>query len=132
MIEAKNFGVSVLYGVITIFLLAAITSLVFSFILSFTNTQEKSIRLLITIISFFSVFAGGFICGGKGRQKGWVLGGATGLLYSLIILLYQYLGHGSLFTWEQLIYYTCYTLTAMMGGVLGVNIAGGPTQQQHH
>ncbi|GIN97965.1 hypothetical protein J6TS1_38350 [Siminovitchia terrae] len=132
MIEAKNFGVSVLYGVITIFLLAAITSLVFSFILSFTNTQEKSIRLLITIISFFSVFAGGFICGGKGRQKGWVLGGTTGLLYSLIILLYQYLGHGSLFTLEQLIYYTCYTLTAMMGGVLGVNIAGGPTQQQHH
>ncbi|VEF47666.1 putative integral inner membrane protein [Bacillus freudenreichii] len=130
MIEAKNFGVSVLYGVFTIILLAAITSLIFSFILTFTNTQEKSVNLLITIISFFSVFAGGFICGGKGKQKGWVLGGATGLLYSLIIFLYQYLGHGSFFTIEQLVYYICYTLTAMMGGVLGVNIAGGPAQ--HH
>lgn len=130
MIEAKNFGVSILYGVFTIILLAAITSLIFSFILTFTNTQEKSINLLITIISFFSVFAGGFICGGKGKQKGWVLGGATGLLYSLIIFSYQYLGHGSLFTFEQLVYYICYTLTAMMGGVLGVNISGGPAQ--HH
>ncbi|MFD1705518.1 TIGR04086 family membrane protein [Siminovitchia sediminis] len=126
MIEAKNVGLSVIYGVATILLLAAVTSFIFSFILSFTHTQEKSIALLITIISFFCVFAGGFICGGKAKQRGWIVGGATGLLYSLIIFLYQYLGPGTLFSWEQLIYYICYTLTAMMGGVLGVNIAGGP------
>lgn len=125
MIDIKKFGVSVIYGVFTIFLLAVIFSLIFSLILTFTDTQEKSIKLLVTIISFFSVFAGGFICGGKGKHKGWVLGGATGLLYSLIIFLYQYLGHGSIFSLEQLVYFTCYTLTAMMGGVLGVNLMGG-------
>ncbi|WP_346728920.1 TIGR04086 family membrane protein [Lederbergia citrea] len=114
-----------LYGVIAILLLAVISSLIFSLILHFTDTQEKSIRLLVTIISFFSVFAGGFICGGKGKQKGWLIGGSTGLLYSIIILMYQYLGHSSFFSMEQLIYHICYILTAMMGGVLGVNILSG-------
>lgn len=117
-----------MFGVITILSLAVIFSLIFSLILTFTHTEEKSISLLITIISFFCVFTGGFICGGKGKQKGWLIGGVTGLLYSLIILMYQYLGHGALFSIEQMIYYTCYTLTAMMGGVLGVNILGDSPQ----
>ncbi|WP_308784463.1 TIGR04086 family membrane protein [Lederbergia panacisoli] len=115
-----------LYGVIAILLLGVVTSLIFSLILQFTETQEKSINLLITIISFLSVFAGGFICGGKGKQKGWLIGGATGLVYSLLILMYQFLGHSSLFSLEQLVYHICYILTAMMGGVLGVNILSGP------
>lgn len=106
-------------------MLAAVTSLIFSLILSFTNTQEHSIKLLVTIISFFCVFAGGFICGGKGKQKGWMIGGATGGLYSLVIFLYQYLGQAELFSIEQLVYYICYILTSMMGGILGVNLAGG-------
>ncbi|MBS4217032.1 TIGR04086 family membrane protein [Bacillus sp. FJAT-49711] len=124
--EAKKLGASILYGVIAILLLGVVTSMIFSLILHFTETQEKSINLLITIISFFSVFAGGFICGGKGKQKGWLIGGATGLVYSLLILMYQYLGHSALFTPEQLVYHICYILTAMMGGVLGVNILSGP------
>ncbi|WP_349774063.1 TIGR04086 family membrane protein [Lederbergia lenta] len=118
----KKFGISIIYGVAAILLLATITSLVFSLILLFTDTQEQSISLIVTIISYFAVFIGGFICGGKGRQKGWMIGGATGLVYSLIVFMYQYLGHGLLFSLEQIIYYTCYILTAMMGGVLGVNI----------
>jgi len=112
--------------VTAILVIAAISSFVFSLILYFTSTEETSIRLLVTIISFFSVFAGGFICGGKGKQRGWLLGAATGIVYSLVVFLYQYLGHGTLFSAEQFIYYTCYILTAMMGGVLGVNILSGP------
>lgn len=131
MAQMKNIGMSVLFGVLTIFLLAAVTSLVFSFILFFSSAEEGSVSLLITIISFFCVFVGGFICGGKGKQKGWMIGGATGLLYSLVIFAYQYLGHGALFNLEQLIYFACYILTAMMGGVLGVNIAGGRGHTSH-
>lgn len=113
---------------IAILLLAVVSSLIFSLILQFTATQEKSISLLITIISFFSVFIGGFICGGKGKQKGWLIGASTGIVYSFIIFTYQYLGHSALFTLEQMIFHICYILTAMMGGVLGVNILSGPAQ----
>ncbi|MEK3890605.1 TIGR04086 family membrane protein [Bacillus sp. FSL K6-3431] len=125
----KKLGISVIYGVATILLLAIISSLVFSLILVFTDTQENSIRLIVTIISYFAVFIGGFICGGKGKQKGWIIGGTTGVVYSLIVFMYQYLGHSLLFSLEQIIYYTCYILTAMMGGVLGVNILSGPNHE---
>lgn len=111
-------------------MLAIISSFIFSLILHFTQTQENSIAFLVTLISFFSVFVGGFVCGGKGKQKGWLIGGMTGIIYSSIILLYQYLGHGGGFTLEQIIYYTCYILTAMMGGVLGVNIISGQTAKR--
>lgn len=120
--ESKSFGSSILYGIFTIFLLAVISSTIFSLILRFTSTEESSLRFFITAISFIAIFSGGFVSGGKGKQKGWLLGGLTGLLYSLIIFLYQYLGYDRLFQFEQIIYHTCYILTAMMGGILGVNI----------
>lgn len=108
-----------------ILLFAIFSSLIFSLILYFTETQEKSISLLVTIISFFAVFAGGFISGGKCKQKGWMIGGATGILYTLVVLSYHYLGHSSFFSVEQFIYHICYIITAMMGGILGVNIVSG-------
>ncbi|GIN55900.1 putative membrane protein YrzE [Lederbergia ruris] len=122
VIEIKNFAVSIVYGLMTILLFAVLSSLIFSLVLQFSDTQEKSISLLITIISFFAVFFGGFISGGKRKQKGWLIGGATGVLYSLILLSYQFLGHSNFFSLEQFIYHICYILTATMGGVLGVNI----------
>ncbi|GIN87032.1 hypothetical protein J6TS2_34180 [Heyndrickxia sporothermodurans] len=68
------------------------------------------------------MFLGGFICGGKVQQKGWVSGSLTGVLYTLIIFLFKYLGYGSVFSSEQMIYHLFYILTAMIGGVLGVNM----------
>lgn len=120
--ESKSIGSSILYGIFTIFLLAVISSTIFSIILRFTSADESSLRFFITAISFIAIFAGGFVSGGKGKQKGWLLGGVTGLVYSLIIFLYQYLGYDRLFQFEQIIYHTCYILTAMMGGILGVNM----------
>ena len=123
--ESRNLSKAVLYGLIAIFLLAIISSFIFSLLLKFTSVQESSLYYVMTSISFLSIFIGGFITGGNGKQKGWLIGGATGLGYSLIIFMFQFLGYDSLFTLEQVIYHICYILTAMMGGILGVNIAGG-------
>jgi len=49
-------------------------------------------------------------------------GALTGIGYTLIIFLFQYLGHDSLFSLEQMVYHACYIVTAMMGGILGVNM----------
>jgi putative membrane protein (TIGR04086 family) len=123
--ESRNLGKAVLYGVIAIFLLAVVSSFIFSLLLKFTSVQESSLQYVMTSISFLSIFIGGFISGGNGKQKGWLIGGGTGLIYSVIIFLFQFLGYDSLFTFEQIIYHICYILTAMMGGILGVNLAGG-------
>ncbi|HEY2420162.1 MAG TPA: TIGR04086 family membrane protein [Neobacillus sp.] len=122
-IESKSFGTSILYGLIFIFLFAAVSTLIFSLILRFTSTRENSLQFIVTAVSFIALFGGGFLSGGKRKEKGWMIGGATGLIYSLVIFLFQYLGYDRLFSAEQVIYHTCYTLIAMMGGILGVNLS---------
>ncbi|WP_338030798.1 TIGR04086 family membrane protein [Cytobacillus citreus] len=112
-----------LYGIIAVFLLAIFSSLIFSMLLRFTSLQESSLQFIITAISFVSLFIGGFISGGKGKQKGWLLGGLTGIIYSIIIFLFHYLGYDKLFNFQQMIYHICFILTAMMGGILGVNLS---------
>ncbi|AGX05654.1 MULTISPECIES: TIGR04086 family membrane protein [Bacillaceae] len=123
MEESKHMGSAVLYGIGSIFIIAIASSLVFSLLLKFTSMDESSIKLPAEILAFISLFAGGFISGGKGKQKGWLLGGLTGAIYTLVIFLFQYLGHDSLFSAEQTIYHTCFLLVCMMGGILGVNMS---------
>jgi putative membrane protein (TIGR04086 family) len=88
-----------------------------------------SLQYVVTAASFIGLFGGGFLSGGKKKEKGWLIGGATGLLYSLIVFLFQYLGYDKLFNTEQMIYHLCYILIAMMGGILGVNIATNSSRQ---
>lgn len=121
---SKNFGSAILYGNVTVFLIAIASSLVFSLLLKFTSLQETSLQFVITAVSFIALFIGGFIAGGKGKEKGWLLGGLTGLIYSLVIFLFQFLGFDKLFDFEQIVYHVCYILICMMGGILGVNMSG--------
>ncbi len=114
---------AVMYGVGTIFTLAIITSLFVSLILTFTDAQESSFKWVFILSSFASLFLGGFVAGGKGKQKGLLLGGLTGLLFTLIIFLFQFLGVDQLFTSHQWLYHLIFTGMAMIGGIFGVNTA---------
>jgi len=125
--ESKHVGSAILYGLIAIFILLITSSILFSLLLRFTSLQESSLQYIITIVSFITLFAGGFISGGKGKQRGWFLGGLTGFIYSVIVFLFTFLGLDQLFTMEQFIYHICYTLICMMGGILGVNLSKGST-----
>lgn len=124
-IEAKKMGSAILFGTGTILVIAAAASLIFALMLRFTSLEESSISLAVTIISFLALFVGGFMSGGKGKEKGLVLGGLTGLLFSLGVFLFQYLGYDSLFSVKQFVYHGCFIVTCMMGGILGVNVSGG-------
>ncbi|KMY56218.1 membrane protein [Bacillus sp. FJAT-27231] len=121
--NVKPFSYGILYGTIVIFVFASLCSLVFSLVLRFSSLTEATLQLSITIASFLVLFIGGFISGKLSGNRGWLSGGATGLLYSLVMLLYQYLGHDSVFHFEQFVYHLCFIITATMGGVLGVNMS---------
>ncbi|MFS0780786.1 TIGR04086 family membrane protein [Bacillus sp. 1P06AnD] len=123
--ETRKLGSAILYGTISIFIIALAFSLIFSILLRFTSLTESSLSYIILILSFIAIFIGGLISGGKGKKQGWLLGGASGLLYTVILLLFQYLGHDQAFTAREWIQSLCYIVVCMMGGILGVNLSGG-------
>ncbi|WP_199880620.1 TIGR04086 family membrane protein [Bacillus massiliglaciei] len=125
-------SIAVVYGVGSIFVQALIASLLFSLLLRFTSLTEQSLTYVIMAVTFLSMFIGGFISGAKGKSQGLLLGGGTGLVYLLIIFLFQYLGHDTLFSLKQWIYYICFALTAAMGGILGVNMSGGGSSKDSY
>lgn len=121
--ETKKWGKAILYGLITIFVMALITSIIFASLLKFTTITESSITWLLLGLSVLALFIGGFVAGGNGKEKGWLIGGTTALLYSLIIFLFKFLGYGQIFTVQETIYHGGFLVVAMIGGVFGVNVA---------
>lgn len=120
--ETKKWGKAILYGLITIFVIAFVTSLVFASLLKFTSITESSITWLLLSLTVLGMFIGGFVAGGNGKEKGWLVGGVTALIYTIIIFLFQFLGYGKIFSVEQTIYHAGFLVVAMFGGIVGVNI----------
>src|SRR5690606_1556554 len=118
----RKLGVAMVYGVVAIFLIVIVSSLLISLLLKFTSLQESSISWVILGASFVALFVGGFVSGGKGKEKGWLIGGGTGLLYSMIVFLVQFLGYDASFTAEQIMYHAGFLAAAIIGGIFGVNM----------
>ncbi|MCZ0756125.1 TIGR04086 family membrane protein [Anoxybacillus sp. J5B_2022] len=118
-----RFGKAVAYGVVTIFLLASMVSLLLSLLLKWTDVQESSLTFVIFACSLLSVFIGGVVAGGKGKERGWLIGGATGACFTLIVFLFQFLGMEQSFSTQQWLYHLGFFVVAMIGGVMGVNLS---------
>lgn|SRR5690606_13146733 len=112
-----------LYGLITVLVIAVSFSLIISSLLTFTSLTEASFSWFILILSFTALFIGGAVSGKKAKEKGWLSGLGTGLLFTLITFLIQYLGYDKGFTLDQYMYHGGYILSSCLGGMLGVNLA---------
>lgn len=121
--ETGRWGKAIMHGLLTIFAMALIISLIISLLLKFTGLTEGTLKWVMVALSFLTLFIGGFVSGGKGKEKGWLIGGITSLLFTLIIILFQFLGLGSSFTLSQAAFHGGFMLTAMLGGMMGVNLS---------
>lgn len=91
---SKSRLTALLYGWIAVFGIMLLASLILSLLLRFTSLDSSALSWSTLIISLTALFAGGLTAGLKGKEKGWVLGGLTGLGFIIFVLLYQYLGGG--------------------------------------
>jgi putative membrane protein (TIGR04086 family) len=114
---------AMLIGLLTILGIILTFSVVISLILRFSTVAESSFTWVIVGLSFLALFIGGFVSGKKGREKGWFLGAGTGLLFAILVFLFQYLGYQVQFNAEQYLYHIGYILISIIGGILGVNLS---------
>lgn len=120
--ENRGIFISMIYGLITILVIILSVSFIFSLLLRFTSLSESSFSWLIIVFTFIALMVGGFVSGGKSKQKGWLVGAGTGLLYSLLIFLVQFLGYNAMFSMQQYLFHGGFILAAIIGGIFGVNV----------
>lgn len=113
--------IALLYGWIIVLALILGSSLVLALLVRFTSFNEPTLTWVTLGIGLISLFIGGLIAGIKGKSKGWMIGAAIGIGFTLFVFLVQYLGYKQGFTLEQSLYHLGYLLAAIVGGVFGVN-----------
>ena len=118
----KTWPQAVGYGLLMILVLVTSMSLILSLLLQFTDLTTDMLTWLFYATAFIALFIGGFIAGGKGKEKGWILGGLTGIAYTMLIFLIQYLGYNDPFDAKQWLFHLMFLLIAMFGGIFGVNL----------
>ncbi|MBB6451894.1 putative membrane protein (TIGR04086 family) [Salirhabdus euzebyi] len=114
---------ALLYGWVTIFLFMLISSFILALFIRYTELSSSTLAWLTLGLGLLYLFAGGFLAGVKGKDKGWLLGGITGIGYSLFIFLYQYLAHDQIFQGDQWLYHGLFLVAAIFGGIIGVNMS---------
>jgi len=126
MMMQKQFT-ALLYGWLTVMTLILGASLLLALLLKFTTFNEPTLTWVTLVIGLIALFIGGLFAGAKGRMKGWLMGGFTGLGFTLFTFLVQYLGYATMFSLEQSMHHLFYLLAAMLGGMIGVNVSGSDT-----
>ena len=123
MSSTKRLGVAVLFGLGTLLALAALTSLIVAMLLKMTELDEANLAITIMILAIISMIIAGFISGLKAKARGWFAGGTTGVAYSILVFLFNYLGHSQGLSNENMLYHLGLIAASMIGGIFGVNAA---------
>lgn len=118
----KQQMVALLYGFVVVIGLISISSVILALMLRFTTFNEPTITWVAFVIGLISLFIGGLTAGIKGKMKGWIVGCSTGLGFTILTFLIQYLGYEQMFSMEQTIFHLAYIGAGSFGGIIGVNV----------
>src|SRR5690625_798758 len=113
----RNHVTALMYGWIVILSLIFISSILLTFFVRFTSMSEKSLTFITLAIGILSLFVGGLIAGIKGKDKGLFIGAFTGIGFTFLVFLVQYLGYEQLFTFQQTIHHLAYLIASIIGGI---------------
>ena len=121
----RNFFPAIVFGLLTIFSLAVVFSLLAATTLAMTELTEDSIGTITKVVAFITILIGGITAGAKSKAKGLLVGAITTMIFTIIAFTAQFLGYDHTFTIEQYLYHGGYILCGAFGGMIGVNLFSG-------
>jgi len=111
------------YGIITALILIMAAAFILATTLKLTSLSENALGSIpMLIVSLAALFIGGVISGAKMKEKGLLTGASTGLIYSVLIYLFLFLGFDRSFSGSQFFLIVANTAVTGMGGIIGVNL----------
>lgn len=119
----KSNYIYILRGIIVSVLITMLGLLIFSIILTKTNTSEATIFPVVVVITAISILIGSFIAFGKIKNKGIVNGAIVGGCYMLVIyLLSSIMGNSFSLNVQSFVTIIAAIMAGIIGGILGVNL----------
>ena len=113
----KNLGISFLYIIGFILILTFITTL-----LSYFNIlSDKVTSIVKIIIPIISMFTGGFYIGKRSSKKGFLEGLKLGSIFSIILIIFNYLAVNNSFKFKYLLFYIILIISSILGSMIGIN-----------
>lgn len=113
---------AILLSIGIIAIASAVLLAVSALILGKMKTLPKgAVPILTTVLGSLAVFLGGFAASCYAKEKGVLLGAASGLIFSLCIALISVLLFKNDFTLASVGKFAAILLSGSIGGILGVN-----------
>lgn len=113
----KNLGISLLYIIGTILVLTFIIS-IFNY---FNIINDKIVSIFKIIIPIISLLIGGFYMGKRSIKKGFLEGIKLGAIFSLILIIFNFLAFGNSFKFKYLLFYLILIISSVLGSMIGIN-----------
>lgn len=113
--KGKMFLCSIFVAIVS----SAIMIMIAAVLLDKMNLSEKGMRLSIYVIYIFSSLAAGFITGKWKREKKFMWGALTGMIWMVIILVASIISNGTILEMKELFpAVVCMVGGGMLGGML--------------
>ncbi|HFK1682067.1 TIGR04086 family membrane protein [Bacillus sp. SRB1LM] len=119
----KKLSTAIGFGIVILLILATVTSMIMALLLKFTNMNEGTLAVAIFILALLSMLISGFTAGKKAKGKGWLVGFTTGLTFTILVFLVNYLGFSQTLSNSQLLYQLALIGASTLGGIFGVNMS---------
>lgn len=113
----KNISKSFLYILISILILTFITT-IFNY---FEIFSYKTINILEIIIIIIAMFLGGYKLGQKSNKKGYIEGIKLGIIFSIFLVIFNYLAFDNPFKIKYLLFYIILITSSSLGSMVGIN-----------
>ena len=117
MMQTKNILKGSLYILISILILTFITTL-FSYVNIISDKIISIIQILISIISYF---IGGIIIGKRTLKKRYIEGLKLGLIFSLLLIIFNLIFLSNSFKIKYLLYYFILIFSSTLGSMICIN-----------
>lgn len=87
----------------------------------FNILSSLTISYLKLIIVLITTFYCSILIGNSCVKNGWLEGLKFGISIVVLMILFSYLGLGESLTYKNIIYYIIIIITAILGGMIGIN-----------
>jgi len=113
----KNIGVSCIFSISLILILTFILT-----IFNYINFINDGFLIFFEVFNLvISIFVGGFFVGKKSYKKGWLEGIKFGFIFTVLMVLINYLGFDVNISVKFIIFNIIILVVAMFGGMVGIS-----------